>query len=267
MRTTAIMNLKGGTAKTVTAINVAAILARDHCESVLLVDADSQCNLTEFMAADKIELGTLADLLRGDPAAPVPTKVKGVSLIAADDSMMSLDVSAARSGVANPMALANYLADRDRKYDHCIIDCPPAFSAGAMAALIAADSVVIPMKVDAFGIRGMKNLLEQIRNMQRINRDLEVAGVLPTMVYPDKEQKEAEEMLRQTLSLYGIRCFRHIRRSVTVDKMTFLQAPLVDSAPKGKVTYDYRVFVRALLAAEESGPEAVDFEGGARDAV
>lgn len=252
MRTTAIMNLKGGTAKTVTAINVAAILARRFKERVLLIDADSQCNLTEFMQKDDsgLALGTFADLLRGDPAAPVATIVDGVDLLAADDLLMELDVSATRAGFANPLALLDYLEGKDKRWDRCIVDCPPAFSAGAMAALLAADNVIIPMKVDAFGIRGMKNLMEQIRNMKRINQQLEVAGVLPTMVYPDRMMAGAESALRHSLEINGIRCFRHIRRSPMVDKMTFAQEPLIGCSPKGKVTYDYKVFVNDFLKAE-----------------
>ena len=65
MRTTAIINLKGGVAKTTTALNMAAILAKDYKQRVLLVDADSQCNCTEFFQRDAVHPGTLADMLRG----------------------------------------------------------------------------------------------------------------------------------------------------------------------------------------------------------
>ena len=65
MRTTAIINLKGGVAKTTTALNMAAILAKDYKQRVLLVDADSQCNCTEFFQRGNAHPGTLADMLRG----------------------------------------------------------------------------------------------------------------------------------------------------------------------------------------------------------
>ena len=250
MKTIAIMNQKGGTAKTVTTINVAAILARDYGQNVLIVDADSQGNLTEFMAREKIKSGTFADLLRGDPAVAVATMVPKTELLAADDSLMALDITAASSGIANPMALADYLADHPRRWDWCLIDCPPAFSAAAVAALIAADAVLIPTKVDAFGVRGMANMQAQIQNMRRLNRDIEVVGVLPVMVYPGQEQAEQEAKIRHGLQLKGVRCFRHIRRSTKLDEMTFRQIPLIYSSPKGKATHDYRVFVRDLLAAE-----------------
>ncbi len=243
------MNLKGGTAKTVTAINTAAILARDYDATVLLVDADSQANLTEFVSRglpDGVTPGGLPDLLRGMQAMPLPTKLPGVSILHADETLMELDVTAAGSGAADPMALADWLADHAEDYDYCVIDCPPAFSAAAMAALIAADEVVVPMKLDAFGIRGMANLLEQVRNMRRVNGGLEVAGVLPTMCYVSPTQKQAEESLRQSLHGIGLRCFHHIRRSIRVDDLTFEQRALIYGSPKSAAARDYRIFCGEL---------------------
>ena len=260
MRTMAIMNLKGGTAKTVTAINTAAILAADHAQRVLLIDADSQANLTEFVTNDRknsLTIGGTADLLRGTGAVPVPTTIQNVKLLAADETLMALDLTAAGSGAVDPMAMADFLS-RDGiadRFDWCIIDCPPAFSASAMAALIAADEVVIPMKLDAFGIRGMANLMEQVRNMRKVNAELTVAGVLPTMFYPNDSQREALQNLRTALKESGVRCFHHIRRSVKVDDMTFAQTPLIYSSPKSGATRDYRLFVRDLLAMQEGGEQ------------
>lgn len=250
MRTTAIMNLKGGTAKTVTAINLAAILAHDYAQRILLVDADSQANLTEFVAGGPVDdttPGGFGDLLRGMHPFALPTKIPDVKILIGDSSLMELDVTAVSSGIANPMALAEYLETVVDRYDWCIVDCPPAFSAGAMAALVAADEVVIPMKLDAFGIRGVANLLEQIRNMRRINPDLEVRGVLPTMTYPDPTQIEAERKLRDSLAALRITTFNHIRRSALVDRSTFDQAPLVTASPKSKTLRDYRIFAKRLI--------------------
>ena len=263
VRTTAIMNLKGGTAKTVTAINTAAILAHDYGERVLLIDADSQANLTEFVGTGNVRQrpeGGISDLLRGDPRPrPVKTKIRNVELLPADETLMELDVSAAGNGRADPMALASWLAGagRERRWDRVLIDCPPAFSAAAMAALIAADNVVIPVKLDAFGIRGLANLLEQVHNMQRINPDLEIAGVLPTMYYPQPEQAEAMAALRADLSRAQVRTFHQIARSTKVDSSTFEQEALIYSHPKTGACRDYRIFVRDLLA----------LEGGEQDGV
>ena len=254
---TAIMNLKGGTGKTVTAINVAAILARDYAQRVLLVDADSQANLTEFVTEEKTYLSgaLLSQLLTGKSVDAIQTTIKGVSLLAADSSLMALDVTAAGTGKADRMALRYLLDDWGGRFDWVIIDCPPAFSASAMAALIAADQVIIPMKIDAFGYRGMGNMLEQIRNMRRTNRDLNVAGVLPTMVYPSPELRKQAEDIRNGLEAVGLHVFPQIRRSTKLDDMTFAERPLIYSAPRGKATYDYKVFVKELFWAAEGGEQ------------
>ena len=262
MRTLAIMNLKGGTAKTVTAINTAAILARDYGERVLLVDADSQYNLTEFVTGgslpDGVSLGSLADLLTGGEAFPTPTQIPNVDLLHAPPELMALDVTSTKQGgSADPMALRDWLAGRADRYDRCIIDCPPAFSAAAMAALIAADDVLIPIKLDAFGVRGVQNLREQVRNMQKINRGLEIAGVLPTMYYKDDSQNAALAALRKQLVNYGIRVFRPIRRSTKVDGMTFAQTPIIVSSPKSAAAVDYKAFAAELIRTEGGEQDGV----------
>lgn len=254
MRTTAIMNLKGGTAKTVTAINAAAILDQSFGRRVLLIDADSQENLTEFVAKNLKEAekaaGT-ADLLQGKlPVNPVPTKIPGAELLVGSDVLMALDVSAAKIGSANPMAMADWLDSQSERYDNVLIDCPPAFNAAAMAALVAADEVVIPVKLDAFGIRGLSRILAQIRNMLAVNPDLKIAGVLPTMYYPCDAQRTAEEKLRSSLNALNIRCFHHIRRSPSVDSSTFEQSPLISFSPRSGACRDYRMFVRDLIGEE-----------------
>ena len=256
MRTTLFMNLKGGTAKTVSCINTAAILSKIYSRSVLLIDADSQGNLSEFTAKHPDELpltaGTAA-LLRGETAYPIDTKIPNVRLIAGDEDLLELDVSAVKHGLANPMAIADLVEELDQRdlFDHCLIDCPPAFSAAAMAALAAADEVVIPVKLDAFGIRGLSRLMAQIRNMQKINPDLAIAGVLPTMYYSNSQQRMAESDLAGSLEALGIRCFHHIRRSPSVDGSTFEQSPLVTFSPKSGACRDYKIFVRDLIGEED----------------
>ena len=248
------MNLKGGTGKTVTTINAAAILAQVHEKNVLAIDADSQASLTEFLQrgpADGLALGGMSDLLRGMRAMATHSKLLNVDLLAADETLMALDIRAFDQGGADPMALANWLSDREDEYDHVLIDCPPAFSAAAMAALIAADDVVIPLKLDAFGIRGLANILEQIKNMRRVNPDLRIAGVLPTMYYPDEIQQKAEATLRKALEPVGVHCFHHVRRSVKMDGSTFEQLPLLKFSPKSKTCWEYKLFVLDLLKGGE----------------
>lgn len=255
IRTTAIVNLKGGVAKTTTAINMAAILAKEHKKRVLLIDADSQCNTTEFFGG-KDEGATMATILRNTPKyddvtsiallAIQPTRYENIFLIPGDESLMDMDLSAASSGRVDTNVLRYLVEAVKGTYDYIIIDCPPAFNAASAAALVAADDVIIPIKLDAFSLRGMANLMRQIRNMRRINPRLHLAGLLPTMWYRNKQIQDAEDQLRGA----GFPVFSHIRRSDKVDRMTFEQDPLLISSPNSAAGVDYRKFVAEYMGGK-----------------
>lgn len=248
IRTTAIVNLKGGVAKSTTVINMAAILAKKHGKKVCIIDADAQCNTTEFFGADPT-LHNLAMVLRvpGDHNRPgifaaaqiQETKFAGIDILAGDDSLMDLDLTKVEQQTVSANVLRHLVEEVRDMYDYAFIDCPPAFNAASAAALIAADDVIIPIKLDAFSLRGMVNLTRQIMNMRRINPRLKIAGILPTMWYNDPEIADAEKQLRDA----GLHVFPHIRRSDKVDKMTFRQEPLLISSPRSSAGIDYRKFV------------------------
>ena len=153
MKAIAILNLKGGVGKTVTAVNMAHILAADHKQRVLLVDCDSQCNATEFFGV-RPGMGTvtLADILRGDFEPYVSelvagTDYPGVDVIPGSDELMDMDMSQITSQHVNGRVLANLCCTigEDDEYDYVLFDCPPAFNAASAAALLAADEVIIPI--------------------------------------------------------------------------------------------------------------------------
>lgn len=266
MRTIAICNLKGGVAKTTTVVNLAAILARDLHRNVLVIDADSQGNATSFLGGDREQPG-MAALLQGQTTEEKPlelqqTNVDGVSLIAGSAELMDLDLTKAGEGTVNVQCLRDVRAFLEesalrgphpaswrppspcegKALDYCLIDCPPAFNAASSAALIAADAVLIPVKLDAFALEGMANLLQQIQNMRRINPRLRVLGVLPVMWYKSERIQAAERALREA----GLQILPRIRRSDKVDEMTYRQAPLISCSPKSGPCKDYRVLARWL---------------------
>lgn len=252
MRTSVILNLKGGVAKTATAVNMAAILAKDHKQRVLLIDADSQCNTTEFFGGDPNN-GNLAEVLRHDDTGSgefaacciQPSSFPGIDLLAGDDSLMDLDLTKVELQSVQIAVLRDMvqLLEQKNSYDVCLVDCPPAFNAASAAALMAADDVIIPIKLDAFSLRGMTNLIRQIHNMRAINPKLKLSGCLPTMWYKSDNIVDAEATLRAS----GLPVFPHIRRTDKVDDMTFVQEPLLISSPRSAAGIDYRNFVRVWM--------------------
>jgi chromosome partitioning protein len=256
VKTICVMNLKGGVGKTVTADNMAAILAHDHGKRVLLVDADHQGNTTSFFGSCSDGL-TLLDILRGrapeEPRRAIQTTgYPELDLLPANIGLAILDATPEASEGANLLALRELLeqlAEEDA-YDFAIIDMPPAFSFAARAALLAADEVIIPIKLDAFSVDGMAELVRQINSMRRVNFNLRLAGVLITMWASTDMMREAEEVLRAgTVPVYRT----VIRRSDMVDESTFSRYPLIQYSPRSAACVDYRRFVAEYLGGKVDG--------------
>lgn len=253
MRTTVIINLKGGVAKTSTTINMAAVLAKVFDKHVLVIDADAQSNATEFLGGNPL-VGNLANVLRrtemdhGKFAVSQiqPSNIPNVDLLAGDETLMDLDLTKVELKSVRATVLRDMIKrlEQDDVYDCVLVDCPPAFNAASAAALIAADDAIIPIKLDAFSLRGMTCLLRQIANMKKINPCLRLSGCLPTMYYKSTTILAAEETLRAS----GIPVFSPIRRTDKVDEMTFSQSPLLSCSPRSAAARDYCRFVREYCA-------------------
>lgn len=253
MKAIAILNLKGGVGKTVTAVNVAHILASEHAKRVLLIDCDSQCNSTEFYGVDDDDGATLAEIMTGDADPFYPNNIisadYGVDLIPASDRLMDLDLSTVGKRV-NGKRLRD-LCDairEDNSYDYVLFDCPPAFNAASAAALLAADSVIVPIKLDAFSVRGLANVRHQITNMRKVNPGLRMDGALITMWHNASVIVEAEASLRKSGVLTVFKTV--IRRTDKIDEMTFERKPITLYSPYSAAGRDYRRFVSELLKLE-----------------
>lgn len=251
MKTICIMNLKGGTGKTVTSINLAAVLARRYRQRVLLVDADHQGNTSSFFKAD-LAGDTLLEVLTGgsDPYwenVIQHTDYEGLDILPADMSLAELDAAPLPGGGRALWRLRELLdvLEKDGAYDYVVVDMPPAFSFAARAALLAADEVIIPIKLDAFSVGGMAELLKQVRSLEKVNPRLTVAGVLITMWRNIEVIRQAEAALRGG----SVPVFQTtIRRTDRVDESTFQRQPLSVYSPGSAASVDYARFVQEYLA-------------------
>lgn len=237
MRKTAIFNQKGGVAKTTSCIYLANALSKGYGAKVLLVDCDPQCNLSQFMGQRDAKQHTAGCLISGSVDYAMDsirhTRMQNVDILPASDKLMELDLSAIRGGSVKPYIfrmLCIELAKKDQ-YDYVFFDCPAAFNSASVAALMAADDVIVPIKIDAFSVEGMTFIMRQIQTMQQANPGLKVAGILPTMFTKNPKVIEGERILRNQ----HFPILPHVRRNAGMDEMTFSgelgsnhTAPIID---------------------------------------
>lgn len=264
MKTTAMMNLKGGVAKTITAVNMAAILATKHGKRVLLIDADHQGNSSSFFSTDT-DCTTLREILTAEQEPYWADNVQGsgierLDIIPSDMTLADLDMGGADT-LSEPNRCLYRLRDfllcvaEDDAYDHVIIDLPPSFSTAAKASLLAADEVIVPMKIDAFSLSGLLELLKQIGNMRKINPALRLVGALVTMYRNAQNTNEAVEFLRKSKIPVFHQTIRWTDR--LVDESTFAHRPLYLHSPRCAAAKDYAKFVMEYLGGEKHGEKTI----------
>lgn len=253
MRVISVANFKGGTGKTCTVCNMAAVLS-DLGRRVLVIDADPQQNTSEFFGADPERI-TLSHVLLGlaDPQwADIlsPTGRIGVSLLPADMDLLTLDLASMQAGGGSEaIKRMRSLIEAQRKadaFDYVLIDCPPSFTAASVAALSVSDDVIIPTRVDRFSQAGVGELVEQIRQILQVEpREMEWK-ILITMADTTNLYRQGAELLRQSFPTGSV--FRRaIRATVKVGEATFARQPVTEYAPHCTAAEDYRALVNEYL--------------------
>lgn len=250
MKTLAIMNNKGGVGKTVTAINLADILAHDFHQRVVLVDCDGQANLTGFfLPGEDMDAVTTADVLTGDCEQVWSDNLlplgERLELLPSSSGLYDLDLTAIKDGVSAPERLRDFVeaARGDGETDWMIFDCPPGYTVSSVAALLAADEVMIPVTADKFSLDGVLAVAQQAQKIANARPGLTVRALM-TQTRSGEIVTEAENALAaMKVPAYHTK----IRRTDKVPESTVTLLPLREYSPGSSAARDYRALAAELM--------------------
>lgn len=248
-RVISVINHKGGVGKTTTTLNLGRALSLLG-KRVLLVDMDSQGNLSQALGVDEPS-EQVADALLHKKPLPVLAIAEGYDLAPSDLELAYADLKLVQE-VGGVNRLRNALAPLLGRYDYVFIDCPPALNIFTNSALVASHACLVTVQPEASSMKGLNNLFERITQVRDdINYGLTIEGIVLTLV--DKRinvHRDAIDHLRQTLG--NLRIFRtQIRQNVDLKESQLSQQDVFTYRAASNGAADYRSLALEFLGAEE----------------
>jgi chromosome partitioning protein len=243
----AITSFKGGTAKTSTCLHIGSALSQFHKKKVLLIDFDSQANLTTGLGFDPDEQDSIAPVLQGEKSIHeviLKTSIKNLDLIPADAWLERVEVtgSLAADRYSHERLLKNI---KNLKYDFIFIDTPPSICWLTESALIAANDSIICATPEFYSIKGLQRLAGFINNISE-RHHLSVIGIALSFWYNrGKANNDFKKVIEDTFPNKLLKS--KIRRDIAVSEATIYGKPVFNTAPNSRASQDYKNLTKELL--------------------
>jgi chromosome partitioning protein len=246
-------SFKGGTAKTSTALNLGACLSKHHKKRVLLIDFDSQANLSIGLGIGPDSLKTMVPVLHGDSyikEAIRETSISGLHLIAANAYLDGIEKSPQLGN--DPYAherLRRVLKDVENDFDFCFLDTPPSLGWLTQSAFFASQKSIICAIPEAFSVIALRRL-KDFHNSIRQYHNIEVMGIV--LSFWDERGATNEDFLKEIHGSFPDKTFRFkIRRDVSVSRSVLQGKPVIEVDPSSRASQDYIALTNEFLDKTE----------------
>lgn len=247
-RRIAILNQKGGTGKTTTAVNLAAGVAeRGH--KVLLIDTDAQGNVGVSLGVSG-ERSLYHVLVEGTDPVEVAVPVRShLDVITSNGTLAAAEIWLARQNADQRSRIMTQRLNRmhvSRRYDYVVLDCGPSLNLLNQNALSYADEVVIPVTCDYLALVGVKQVLRTIKDIERhLHHAVRISAVLPT--FYDGRTRLAREVLETLQTHFETKCLAPIRLNTRLAEAPSHRKTIFEYAPQSHGAEDYNRVVDWLI--------------------
>ena len=244
-----LCSFKGGTAKTSTALSVGACLAKFHKKRVLLIDFDSQANLSIGLGIGPDSEKTMVPVLQDKSTIKDvihKTEIPGLFLVPANAYLDGIERTPQIG--SDPYAherLRRALLPLNEEYDFCFIDTPPSLGWLTQSAFFASHYNLICAIPEAYSVIALRRLKEFQETMQKYHT-VDVLGVVLT--FWDERGAVNKTILEEIEGSFPSKLLRSkVRRDISVSRAVFQGAPVIDFASEGRAAGDYRGLTKEIL--------------------